>query len=1062
MPGSQQHRFNLSRWALEHQSIVRYLIAVLLLGGIFSYLQLGQDEDPPFTFRAMVVRAYWPGASAEQTIEQVTDRIERALQTVPYADKIRSYAKPGETLTILQLEEGAPVSAVADSWYQARKKVSDIQGTFPAGTVGPFFNDEFGDTFGVIFSFSSDGFNYAELKKYVEDVRQQLLRVQDVAKVELFGVQDEKVYIEIPQRKLAQYGISLEGVSTQLTGQNAIEPSGVLVLPDERLWVRVTGQIANVEGLRNLPIRVAASAQSAAGVSAGGTVRLGDIATVERGYVDPPTSKMRHGTAAGSQEVIGLGVSMVKGGDIVGLGERLAEVERRINASLPVGIEMVKTADQPSAVKESVGEFVHVLIEAVVIVLAVSFLALGLHTRPLRLDVRPGLVVALTIPLVLAATFLCMYIFNINLHKISLGALIIALGLLVDDAIIAVEMMVRKMEEGMDRLDAATFAYQSTAFPMLTGTLITVAGFLPIAMAKSSAGEYTFSIFAVTAIALILSWIAAVIFTPYIGFLLLRIKPQHTADGNGGDAGATHPNGHDVFDTRFYRGLRRLVDACLRFRWIVIGITAAMLALGAASFSVIEQQFFPESNRPELTVDLWLPEGASFQATEAEALKLEKWLSAQPEVSSYLTYIGVGSPRFYLPLDLQLNQVNLAQVVVTSRGLADRDALRARLQTLFDNDFPNVRGRVKLLSSGPPVPYDVQFRVQGTDIEGVRRIADQVKEIVRGNPNVVGVNDNWNENIKVLRLEIDQDKARALGVTSQNLQRTAQLLLTGATIGTFREENKLIDIVVRQPADERAAMTRLAEASVPTTSGRYVPLSQIATPHLVWEPGVIWRQNRDYAITVQSDVRHGIQGPTVTAQIDPKLADLRRTLPAGYEIAVAGATEESGTAQSSIVANVPLMLVLVMTLLMAQLHSLSRAVLVYLTGPLGIIGAALALLLFKAPFGFVAQLGVIALLGMIIRNSVILIDQIEQHVKEGEAVWTAIVESAVRRSRPIMLTAAAAVLAMIPLSRSTFWGPMAVAIMGGLIVATFLTLLFLPALYAACFRVKRPDAPRSA
>ena len=1047
MSDSSSHRFNLSRWALEHQPMIRYLIAVVLLGGIFSYLQLGQDEDPPFTFRAMVVRAYWPGATAEQITEQVTDRIERALQTVPYADKIRSYSKPGETLTILQLQEGAPVSEVAQSWYQVRKKVQDIQGTFPTGTVGPYFNDEFGDTYGVIFAFTADGFNYAQLKTYVEDVRQQLLRVPDVAKVELFGVQDEKVYIEIAQRKLAQLGISLDVISNQLTAQNAIEASGILTLPREQLWVRVTGQIKDVEDLRALPIRVAASAATAAAVATtGGTVRLGDIANIYRGYIDPPNNKMRYGNANGSGEVIGLGVSMAKGGDIIGLGTRLSAVEARINANLPVGIDMVKVADQPAAVHESVGEFLHVLIEAVVIVLAVTFVALGLHTKPLRIDVRPGLVVALTIPLVLAATFLCMHIFGINLHKISLGALIIALGLLVDDAIIAVEMMVRKMEEGMDRLDAATFAYRSTAFPMLTGTLITVAGFLPIAMAKSSAGEYTFSIFAVTAIALVLSWIAAVLFTPYLGYLLLRVKPHQSGEGS-----------RDVFDTPFYRGLRRLVNNCLRFRWVVIGITAVALALGIASFSIIEQQFFPESNRPELTVDLWLPEGSSFAATEKEALKLEKWLSAQPEVATYLTYIGIGSPRFYLPLDLQLNQSNLAQLVVTSKGLQQRDALRIRLQTLFENDFPDVRGRVKLLSSGPPVPYDVQFRVQGTDMHLVRQIADQVKELVRDNPNAVGVNDNWNESVKVLRLDLDQDKARALGVSSQALQRASQVLLAGAPIGTLREDNKLIDIVLRQPSDERAAMTRLADASIPTSSGRYVPLSQIATPHLVWEPGVIWRQNRDFAITVQADVRAGIQGPTVTAQIDPLLEPLRAKLPPGYLIAVSGATEESANAQSSIVANVPLMLVVVLTLLMIQLQSFSRAAMVYLTGPLGIIGAALALLLFGAPFGFVAQLGVIALLGMIIRNSVILVDQIEQHIAEGETPWDAIVESAVRRARPIMLTAAAAVLAMIPLSRSTFWGPMAVAIMGGLIVATLLTLLFLPALYAACFRVKRPS-----
>jgi multidrug efflux pump subunit AcrB len=1037
---SARRHFNLSRWALEHQPLVRYLMVVLLLAGVFSYFQLGQDEDPPFTFRAMVVRAYWPGATATQVAEQVSARIERALQDVPYADKIRTYAKPGETFVVMQLKESSKASEVGQSWYQARKKVGDIVGTLPAGVIGPYFNDEFGDTFGVMFAFSADGFTYGELKDYVDDVRQQLLRVNDVAKVELFGVQDEKIYIEMSSRQMAQLGVSIDQIAAQINAQNAIGASGTLTLPSETLWVRVSGEVTQLDTLRELPIHATT-----------GNVRLGDIARISRGFVDPPLSKMRFGTTAGSQEVIGLGVSMARGGDVIGLGKNLAIAEKRINNGLPVGIQMRKITDQPKTVASSVNEFVHTLIEAVVIVLAVSFLALGLHTKPFRIDIRPGLVVGLTIPLVLAVTFLFMSVLGINLHKISLGALIIALGLLVDDAIIAVEMMVRKMEEGMDRVSAASFTYESTAFPMLTGTLITVAGFLPIALAKSTAGEYTFSIFAVTALALIISWLAAVVFVPYLGFLLLRVKP-HTAGEHS----------QDVFDTRFYRGLRRVVDWCVRFRWITIGVTVLALALGAFSFKFIEQQFFPDSNRPELVVDLWLPEGSSFAATEGEARRLETWLSAQPELESYVTWLGVGTPRFYLPLDQQFNQLNLAQLVVTPHDLKARDALRVKLERLFRDDFPNLRGRVKLLSSGPPVPYAVQFRVQGPEMAIVRKMADRVKQVMIDNPNTVGVNDNWNEPVKVLRLDIDQDKARALGVTTQSLQRTAQTLLSGVPIGTFREDDKLIDIVIRQPADERAAMTRLADASVPTTSGKFVSLTQVATVKLVWEPGVIWRQNRDYAVTVQSEVRQGIQGPTVTAQIDPKLAALRAELPDGYQIAVAGATEESSNAQASIVANVPLMLFIVLTLLMLQLHSFSRALMVYLTGPLGIIGAALALLLMRAPFGFVAQLGVIALLGMIIRNSVILVDQIEQHVREGEHVWHAIVESAVRRSRPIILTAAAAVLAMIPLSRSIFWGPMAVAIMGGLIVATLLTLLFLPALYAAWFRVKRPPETKTA
>ncbi len=1044
------HRFNLSAWALSHQPLIRYLIVVLLLGGALAYGSLGQDEDPPFTFKVMVVRAWWPGATASQVAEQVSDRIERALQQVPWADKIVSYTKPGQSVTILNLDGAAPPGVVEDAWYKARKHVNDIAGTLPDGVIGPMFLDEFGDTYGVIFAFYSDGFGYGTLKDYVEDVRQQLLRVPDVAKVDLFGAQEEKIYIELSSRRMSQLGLSVQDLAEQLNAQNSIQSSGVLTLPTDELLIRVSGEVATLDDLRELPVRIPVRTLASGATVGGGTVRLGDIAELSRGYVDPPSNKMRYGTQAGSHEVIGLGVVMTKGGNILELGERLTAEQGRINASLPVGIEMIKVANQPKAVDDSIGEFVKVLIEAVVIVLLVSFVSLGLHTRPFRIDIRPGLVVALTIPLVLASTFLFMQVLGINLHKISLGALIIALGLLVDDAIIAVEMMVRKMEEGHARFEAAVAMYETTAFPMLTGTLITAVGFLPIAMAKSAAGEYTFSIFAVTTLALILSWFAAVIFTPFLGYWLLRtqsrVEPGHASEGD---------HEHAVFDTPFYRWLRRLIDACLVHRWLVIGITLLALVAGGASFRFIEQQFFPESNRPELMVDLWLPEGVSYAATEAESIKLETWLSAQPEVASFINYVGIGSPRFYLPLDQQFNQNNLAQFVITPHSVADRDVLRERLENLFRDDFPGVRGRVRLLSNGPPVAYPVQFRVTGQDQHMVRNIANQVRAIVESNPNTAGVNDNWNNEVKVLRLELDQDKARALGVSTSLLQQTAQMLLSGVPVATLREDDKLIDMVVRQPLDERSAMTRLAEASVPTASGRYVPLSQLVSVRMAWEPGILWRYNRDFAITVQAEVRHGIQGPTVSAQIDPLLNALRAELPAGYGIAVAGAAEESGTAQSSIMANLPLMLFLVLTLLMLQLQSFARSVMVYLTGPLGIIGAAIALLVSGQPFGFVAQLGVIALLGMIVRNSVILVDQIERHVEEGMPVWTAIVESAVRRARPIMLTAAAAVLAMVPLARTGFWGPMAVSIMGGLVVATVLTLLFLPALYAAWFRVKR-------
>lgn len=1021
--------FNLSRWALEHIPLTRYLMVALLLGGIFSFGSLGQDEDPPFTFRAMVVRAIWPGATSLQMAEQVADKLEKKLQEVPYIDKIRSYSKPGETVIILQLRESTPPKETAQSWYQARKKIGDIRATLPPGVLGPFFNDEFGDTYGSIFALSGDGFTYEEVKEYADFVRQEFLRIPTVAKVELFGVQDEKVDIEFSQNKFAQLGISFESIINQLSAQNSVDATGVLTTSKDNLQVRISGALVRVKDLENFQLR-----------ANGTTFRLGDFATVTRETKNPPQDKMRFN----GKEVIGLGISMEKGGNIIELGKHLSVDVEKLKAKLPAGIQLERVSDQPKIVSSSVGEFVRTLIEAVVIVLAVSFLALGFHTKPLRLDVWPGLVVALTIPLVLAVTFLFMRIFDIDLHKISLGALIIALGLLVDDAIIAVEMMVRKMEEGFSRMDAATFAYTSTAMPMLTGTLITAAGFLPIGLAKSAAGEYTFSMFSVNALALIISWLAAVIFTPYLGFLLLKVKPATNADGH-----------HELFDTPFYNRFRKTVNWCVEWRKTTIVLTLGIFALGVFGFKFIEQQFFPDSSRPELMVELWLPEGSSFKATETQAKKFEAFIRQQEGVESVTSYVGTGSPRFYLPLEQIFPQTNVSQIVVLPKDLKAREALRLKIVQVFKTDFPEVRGRVKLLPNGPPVPYPVQFRVTGLEVSKVREIADRVKEVMRANKNTVGVNDNWNESVKVVRIDMDQDKLRALGITSQTVMRAANTMLSGTNIGQFREGNKLIDIVVRQPIEERSTIEALSAANVPTASGKPVPLGQLATISLAWEPGVVWREGREWAVTVQSDVADGIQGPTVSSQVSPKLDEIRKSLLPGYKIELAGAAADSGKAQASIAANVPLVIFIIFTLLMLQLHSFSRALLVFLTGPLGVAGAAMALLILHRPFGFVAQLGVIALFGMIIRNSVILIDQIEQDILAGHSPWDAVVESAVRRFRPIILTAAAAVLAMIPLSRSVFWGPMAVAIMGGLIIATGLTLLFLPALYAAWFRVKK-------
>jgi len=1039
--------FNLSRWAIEHAPLTRFLMIVLMLLGAASYFQLGQDEDPPFTFRAMVVRAYWPGATTQQMAEQVTDKLERTLQDVPFADVIRSYSKPGESQIIFQIEDHVRGQEVANVWYQVRKKIGDMRGSLPQGVVGPFFIDDFGDVYGVIYALQAPGFSNTEAKDFADEVRQQLLRVPDVAKVELFGVQEEKLYIEISQKRLAQLGLDMNAVLAQLAQQNAVVSAGAVQTPQDVVQVRVAGQFNVLADLRAMPIRAGDK-----------QLRLGDLADIKREDVDPPNVKVRFQ----GKEVIALGVSMVKGGDIIALGKALDLATRKIQETLPLGVTLGQIQDQPKSVATSVNEFVMVLIEAVAIVLAVSFISLGLHKKtghhPLlwswTLDMRPGLVVGITIPLVLAMTFLAMNYWGIGLHKISLGSLIIALGLLVDDAIIAVEMMVRKMEEGYDKVRAATFAYEITAMPMLTGTLITATGFLPIGLARSATGEYTFAIFAVTVIALCLSWIVSVYFVPYLGTLLLKAPPHvQVSPQQQPDQVLTH----DIYDTAFHTAFQRMVNACIQHRWVTISATVALFGLGILGMGQVQQQFFPDSSRPEIMVDLWSPEGSAFAATEEVAKRVEARLMAEPGVSSVTQWVGSGVPRFYLPLEQVFQQSNVSQLIVLPKDLPTREALRQKLPALLAREFPEVRGRVKLLANGPPVPYPVQFRVLGSNPLQLRQYADEVKAVMRQNVNTRGVNDNWNESIKVMRLEVDQAKARALGVSSQSIAQATKTVLSGTSVGQFREGDKLIEMVLRQPLDERKAITDIANIYLPAAGGKSIPLLQIAKPVFAWEPGVMWRESRNYAITVQADIVEGLQGATVTNQLLPELKNMEaKWAQAGqgvYRIEVAGAVAESAKGSSSIMVGVPIMLFITFTLLMLQLHSFSRAVLVFLTGPLGIAGVAGALLLLNRPFGFVALLGVIALMGMIQRNSVILIDQIEQDRAQGVLAWDAIVGAAVRRLRPIVLTAAAAVLAMIPLSRSVFWGPMAVAIMGGLVVATVLTLLALPAMYAAWFRV---------
>ncbi len=1032
--------FNLSEWALGHRSLVLYAMLVLGLFGVLSYAKLGQSEDPPFTFKVMVIRTGWPGATARQVEEQITDKIERKLQEAPNVDVIRSYSKPGESLVFFQMKDSAPPSAVTETWYQVRKKIGDIRNTLPAGIQGPSFNDEFGDVYGNIYALTGAGFSYADLKKYADRIRAELLRVPDVAKVEFFGEQDEKVYIELSNTKLATLGVDVPTIVSALATQNAIAPAGAFETPSDKVYLRTTGDFDSVEAVRETTIR-----------ANGRLFRLGDIARVQRGYADPPQPKMRFE----GQEAFGIGVSMVKGGDIIELGANLDREIDRLRRDLPVGLELAQVTSQPQAVQRSVNEFVRSLAEAVIIVLAVSLLSLGLRT---------GIVVALSIPLVLAATFLFMRIGDIGLHKISLGALILALGLLVDDAIIAVEMMATKMEQGWDRLRAASFTYSSTAMPMLSGTLVTVAGFLPIATAASSTGEYTRSIFQVTAIALAVSWVAAVVFVPYLGYQLLPDHAQRAAKPSwfrrllGRPALAvSHEAGEGaIYRTPFYNQLRSVIHWCVAHRGTVLVATIALFAASLLAFRFVPQQFFPASSRPELLVDLRLAEGSSFAATESTAKRFEQVLEREAGIESYVSYVGQGSPRFYLPLDQQLANANFAQFVILTTGIPERERLRARLIELFDRDFQGLRANITRLENGPPVGFPVQFRVSGEDIPTVRRYAERVAERMRENPNVSNVQFDWDEKAKVIKVDIDQEKVRLLGLSSQDLSTFLNTSLNGLTVTYYRERDKLIEVLMRGAIDERAKLSYLQDLAVPTRSGKSVPLSQIATISYGFEDGIVWRRNRLPTITVRANVYGKIQAPAVTAQIEPALAAIKASLPPGYRLETGGAVEDSAKGQKSVAAGFPLFVLVVLTVLMIQLQSFSRVAMVVLTAPLGLIGVTAFMLLFNQPFGFVAMLGTIALSGMIMRNSVILVDQIDQDIRAGHAPWEAVVEATVRRFRPIVLTAAAAVLAMIPLTRSAFFGPMAVAIMGGLVVATALTLLFLPALYAAWFRLASP------
>ncbi|KQZ80733.1 MULTISPECIES: efflux RND transporter permease subunit [unclassified Pseudomonas] len=1016
--------FNLSAWALRNRQIVLFLMLLLAIVGALSYTKLGQSEDPPFTFKAMVIRTNWPGATAQEVSRQVTERIEKKLMETGEYERIVSFSRPGESQVTFIARDSMHSVDIPELWYQVRKKVSDIRHTLPPGIQGPFFNDEFGTTFGNIYALTGDGFDYAVLKDYADRIQIQLQRVKDVGKVELLGLQDEKIWIELSNVKLATLGLPLAAVQQALEEQNAVSTAGFFETTSERLQLRVSGNFQTVDEIKSFPIRVGDR-----------TFRISDVADVRRGFNDPPAPRMRFM----AENAIGLAVAMKDGGDILVLGKALEIEFDRIQKNLPAGMQLRKVSDQPAAVKTGVGEFVQVLVEALAIVLLVSFFSLG---------VRTGMVVALAIPLVLAMTFACMYYLGIGLHKISLGALVLALGLLVDDAIIAVEMMAIKMEQGFDRIKAASYAWTSTAFPMLTGTLITAAGFLPIATAQSGTGEYTRSIFEVVTIALLASWVAAVLFVPFLGEKLLPdLAKIHAAKHGSGQP--------DPYATPFYQRVRRLVEWCVRWRKTVITATVVLFIASIVLFRFVPQQFFPASGRLELMVDLKLAEGASLSNTADEVKRLEALLKDKAGIDNYVAYVGTGSPRFYLPLDQQLPAASFAQFVVLAKTIEERESLRTWLIATLNEQFPALRSRVTRLENGPPVGYPVQFRVTGEHIEEVRALARKVATKVRENPHVANVHLDWEEPSKVVYLNIDQDRARALGVSTANLSRFLQSSLTGSSVSQYREDNELIEILLRGTLHERTELSLLPSLAVPTDNGRSVALSQIATLEYGFEEGVIWHRNRLPNVTVRADIYGKEQPATLVQQIMPTLDPIRAELPDGYLLDVGGTVEDSARGQNSVKAGVPLFIVVVLTLLMLQLRSFSRTVMVFLTAPLGLIGVTLFLMVFRQPFGFVAMLGTIALSGMIMRNSVILVDQIEQDIAAGLKPWQAIIEATVRRFRPIVLTALAAVLAMIPLSRSVFFGPMAVAIMGGLIVATALTLLFLPALYAAWFRVRK-------
>ncbi|MBV6754068.1 efflux RND transporter permease subunit [Pseudomonas chlororaphis] len=1009
--------FNLSEWALKHQSFVWYLMFVALLMGVFSYINLGREEDPSFTIKTMIIQTKWPGATVDDTLEQVTDRIEKKLEELDSLDYVKSYTRPGESTVFVFLRDTTSGKDIPQIWYQVRKKIDDIRGDFPQGIQGPGFNDEFGDVFGSVYAFTSDGLSMRQLRDYVEQVRAQIRDVPGLGKIQMIGEQDEVLYLNFSTRKLAALGIDQRQVVQSLQSQNAVTPAGVIEAGPERISVRASGQYASEKDLEAVNLKLNDR-----------FYRLADIAEISRGYVDPPTPLFRYN----GQPAIGLAIAMKKGGNIQDFGKSLHTRMDSLTAELPVGVGVHKVSDQAEVVEKAVGGFTSALFEAVIIVLVVSFIALGM---------RAGLVVACSIPLVLAMVFVFMEYSGITMQRISLGALIIALGLLVDDAMITVEMMVTRLEKGDTKEQAATFAYTSTAFPMLTGTLVTVAGFVPIGLNASSAGEYTFTLFAVIAVAMLVSWIVAVLFAPVIGVHILSEKVK----------------GHNAEPGRIARGFNAGLLWSMRNRWWAIGLTVLIFALSVFCMRFVQNQFFPSSDRPEILVDLNLPQNASINETRKAVDRLEASLKDDPDILRWSSYIGEGAIRFYLPLDQQLQNPYYAQLIIVSKGLEQRAALIERLNKRLREDFVGIGSFVQTLEMGPPVGRPLQYRVSGKDIDQVRKHAIELATILDKNPNVGETIYDWNEPGKVLRIDIAQDKARQFGLSSEDVARLMNSIVSGSPVTQVKDDIYLINVVGRAVDSERGTPETLQNLQIVTPNGVSIPLLAFATVRYELEQPLVWRRDRLPTITLKAGVRGNLQPTDLVKQLKPDIDQFAAGLPAGYKVVTGGTVEESGKAQGPIAKVVPLMLFLMATFLMIQLHSVQKMFLVASVAPLGLIGVVLALVPTGTPMGFVAILGILALIGIIIRNSVILVTQINEYESNGYAPWDAVVEATEHRRRPILLTAAAASLGMIPIAREVFWGPMAYAMIGGIVVATVLTLMFLPALYVAWYRIREPE-----